>query len=298
MNKPTFLLLVTLSAATFCPLRAADYTFGSFEGTTTGGGFGDWGGSATFSNSATGATVGTMSIRQEPGAFGYYQGLSVKIQDLPDNDEAFAGFAANTHVAVDVTFDPADFEYTGEGWNGGRILMYYNERGAGWQDDIGVDIADPNGFKVPNIDTGNPVNPGFWDLTSYPTVHTRTMMWDYSSYKAANNSTATDGWIEFFFGNNLGNFNTAAMYFDNWRFTTPPAGIPGDFDDDGNVDGRDFLEWQRGNSPSPLSDTDLQAWRTNFGEGAPLASFTAVPEPAAICLFAIGSMASLLVRKR
>src|SRR5690606_34653882 len=38
------------------------------------------------------------------------------------------------------------------------------------------------------------------------------------------------------------------------------AGIAGDFDGDGDVDGRDFLLWQRNPSVGTLSD-----WQTNFG---------------------------------
>jgi hypothetical protein len=36
------------------------------------------------------------------------------------------------------------------------------------------------------------------------------------------------------------------------------AGIPGDFDADGDVEGRAFLIWQRGGSPKALSDSDLR----------------------------------------
>ena len=39
----------------------------------------------------------------------------------------------------------------------------------------------------------------------------------------------------------------------------------GDFDGDNDVDGRDFLDWQRGQSPEPLSQADLISWESNFG---------------------------------
>jgi endonuclease/exonuclease/phosphatase family metal-dependent hydrolase len=54
---------------------------------------------------------------------------------------------------------------------------------------------------------------------------------------------------------------------------------PGDFDFDGDVDGRDFLMWQRGESSDPLSMDDLADWQANYGAGFFLA-YAAVPEPA------------------
>lgn len=41
--------------------------------------------------------------------------------------------------------------------------------------------------------------------------------------------------------------------------------LPGDFTEDGFSNGKDFLEWQRGGSPMPLSTSDLAEWKTNFG---------------------------------
>jgi hypothetical protein len=39
----------------------------------------------------------------------------------------------------------------------------------------------------------------------------------------------------------------------------------GDWDGDGDVDGRDFLQWQRGGSPEPFSQTDLAGWQEEYG---------------------------------
>ena len=69
---------------------------------------------------------------------------------------------------------------------------------------------------------------------------------------------------------------------------------PGDFDSDGDVDGADFLAWQRGNSPNPLSASDLAEWESNYGAGAgPLSASTSVPEPSTglmllLCLATVG----------
>ena len=53
----------------------------------------------------------------------------------------------------------------------------------------------------------------------------------------------------------------------------------GDFDNDGDVDGRDFLVWQRGGSPNPLSSGDLALWQSEYGTPFSAAN-AAVPEPA------------------
>jgi fibronectin-binding autotransporter adhesin len=58
----------------------------------------------------------------------------------------------------------------------------------------------------------------------------------------------------------------------------------GDFDRDGDVDGADFLTWQRGESPNGLSESDLSDWRANFGmttaTTTTAATMASVPEPA------------------
>ena len=58
-------------------------------------------------------------------------------------------------------------------------------------------------------------------------------------------------------------------------------GLAGDFDFDQDVDGFDFLKWQRGESPVPLSTADLLDWNTNYGVGpiSATASPTPIPEP-------------------
>lgn len=59
----------------------------------------------------------------------------------------------------------------------------------------------------------------------------------------------------------------------------------GDFDDDDDVDGNDFLIWQRGESPHPLSASDLLTWQASFGAPT-LGAGIPVPEPSAATLTA------------
>lgn len=59
------------------------------------------------------------------------------------------------------------------------------------------------------------------------------------------------------------------------------ATVPGDFNGDGTTDGRDFLMWQRGESPERHSAADLAAWQANYGAASSLVlTQQAVPEPA------------------
>lgn len=66
-----------------------------------------------------------------------------------------------------------------------------------------------------------------------------------------------------------------------------------DLDDDGDVDGADFLGWQLGQSADPLSPGDLQAWKDAFGD----TSVASVPEPAMSALAGFAGVAILAVRR-
>jgi hypothetical protein len=75
------------------------------------------------------------------------------------------------------------------------------------------------------------------------------------------------------------------------------AGASGDFDGDGDVDGRDFLVWQRGGSPNPLSAGDLAEWQANYNVGG-LASVQAVPEPAGFLLLCAATLPLIAARRQ
>ena len=61
------------------------------------------------------------------------------------------------------------------------------------------------------------------------------------------------------------------------------AGLAGDFDGDNDVDGADFLAWQR---DTAFSLTD---WQANYGTNGVLTAAASVPEPSSLLLLAVGS---------
>ena len=99
----------------------------------------------------------------------------------------------------------------------------------------------------------------------------------------------------------------AGMLAGDWEQTANPLfeldaipnspvisdGLTGDFDGDNDVDGADFLVWQRDTNVGSLSD-----WQNHFGE--PMGgSVAAVPEPGSLLLLlAGGGLVSLLRRRR
>jgi hypothetical protein len=62
-----------------------------------------------------------------------------------------------------------------------------------------------------------------------------------------------------------------------------PPNEDADFDNDGDVDGRDFLKWQRGETNPPLSSHALALWQSQYGMSIAAASVS-VPEPSSILL--------------
>ncbi|MCC6492494.1 MAG: hypothetical protein IT424_05685 [Pirellulales bacterium] len=82
--------------------------------------------------------------------------------------------------------------------------------------------------------------------------------------------------------------------------STVPGNEDADFDQDGDVDGADFLTWQQNlggagglaqgdaNGDSAIDGDDLAVWQSQFGPAASVGAVAAVPEPAAFALLACG----------
>jgi hypothetical protein len=92
--------------------------------------------------------------------------------------------------------------------------------------------------------------------------------------------------------------NRGAMAFRDVVFELAPiAPVAGDFDSDGDIDGRDFLRWQRmlgsrddltadANGDRVVNGADLPVWRDAF-EAAPTSAGHQTPEPATVSLLAL-----------
>jgi hypothetical protein len=85
-------------------------------------------------------------------------------------------------------------------------------------------------------------------------------------------------------------WNTAELYISG-VLGVDASNVPGDFDLDGDVDGRDFLMWQRNPTIGNLAD-----WQANYGAGS-LSASTAVPEPAALQLILMAAVAVYTQRR-
>jgi hypothetical protein len=77
------------------------------------------------------------------------------------------------------------------------------------------------------------------------------------------------------------------------------TGLSGNYDGDTDVDGNDFLRWQRGLSPNPLSAGDLAAWKSGYGAGGGVVgAAAAIPEPSGAVLAALAVAVLGAARKR
>jgi hypothetical protein len=167
------------------------------------------------------------------------------------------------------------------------VPMFRNPQAAGEKADAAVTyrIGLGNATDARNI--------GDYTLTSTATTTTQYIATNLTSWVAATdgstaynyigatvNVESADQWLTILLG------DSATTGPDRTGFSTiqiraggsqPPD--EGDFDSDGDVDGNDFLKWQRGQSPAGMTTTDLALWRSNYGPNAVIAA-AGVPEPA------------------
>ena len=79
---------------------------------------------------------------------------------------------------------------------------------------------------------------------------------------------------------------------DNFSLELEGSNVPNsaDFDGNGIVDGLDFLQWQRGDTPEGGSSAELALWEAQYGTSPLSAALAAVPEPSSALLWLLGML--------
>jgi hypothetical protein len=109
--------------------------------------------------------------------------------------------------------------------------------------------------------------------------------------------------LGFLTGGNLDADRAAYMNLDVTFTPGAPAGLTGDYNDDGTVDAADYVVWAKGGelenetAPAGAGPEDYDAWVEQFGATSPGAG-GAVPEPASVVLLAFGIVAVVCRRQR
>ncbi|TWU28635.1 BNR repeat-containing protein [Bythopirellula polymerisocia] len=122
---------------------------------------------------------------------------------------------------------------------------------------------------------------GAWDNYAHDDI-------SHSLLGLADNTLEVGGSVDFLLAFSSGDGDGSGghdLWIDNVAITAVVHLISGDFDNDGDVDGADFLEWQRNDGTL----AGLAAWQNNYGAPSLLsASSATVPEPNNLLLMLIG----------
>ena len=121
-------------------------------------------------------------------------------------------------------------------------------------------------------------------------------------------------WLEFTFFNTITLDSLETDLYIRSIEITGDATATADFDDDNDVDGSDFLTWQRGvrtaggmrgigdaDADGDVDGADLTVWKQQFGQPAAEGAAAAIPEPstlAAVVGAAVVGSATTLLRRR
>jgi hypothetical protein len=168
---------------------------------------------------------------------------------------------------------------------------------------------DEDGVAVTGLpdEDATPVDPADWYREGW-----FTGIWSYGT--ANENPWSDGGWTQSQIGPSSRTLVDGS--WDSWAFASPiqlnafarnpmaaeapDAAVSADFDADGDVDGADFLTWQRGvgtttgatraqgdaNGDSAIDALDLEAWKSGFGPaamgGSVAATVMTIPEPLGI----------------
>jgi hypothetical protein len=239
---------------------------------------------------ASGFTWGSTFVLNSDTDPGPGQTIDPVIQAQIDN--LIGKISAADRVAFDVTYQYQD------------LFPLPNPTFTGF----GVHFADETGRQFQafgdNLNVAGATNPTtatieiplseFVDATDNLLTLTNTGLMTNSDYLRIAISTNTDG---------------AQIYqVDNFRLVTEVAqGVPGDYNDNGVVDGADYVLWRNGgplqnevDTPGTVSVADYTEWRARFGNTSGSGSLAGggVPEPSAAALLIAAIVGSMIGTRR
>lgn len=161
-----------------------------------------------------------------------------------------------------------------------------------------------DGLFSPNL---NEVSGLFTSGVSDPHIRVEVTGDTYAAFVDASATPATTLTTANFTSGEFGLYDFSSQTFDNVRLITAESMEDADFDADGDVDGADFLTWQRGvgttagglradgnANPSidgDVDDDDLAVWINQFGDVTAMVSV--VPESRGIALWLLAGMGLL-----
>jgi beta-glucanase (GH16 family) len=177
------------------------------------------------------------------------------------------------------------WQTTGKGWFGAGVMSHQPLNLFDFEEGhLNFDIQIPANvtFKIGVIDAW-----GNQQYVSFPAFQTtyglvRNGQWGQASIPVSDiRGTAIDlRMLSYSFVILEENGTSANFAVDNIYWDSPFTTLAGDFDEDGDVDGHDFLAWQRDPSVG-----DLEDWQANYGTNSASAdTMTAVPEPSGMLL--------------
>jgi hypothetical protein len=279
------------------PLKPLAIVNGGFEDPVVTGGAGQpastgW----TFANDSpnqdwwTTAGIGLSSSDPVSGALGSSQFLTGNRLAMEPDD---AGTASDPPVSTVVQLVDLSSEASIiAAGNGGVVVEFYYQQ---WDSVVipGTTPSPANAGQIPVAGDFLDVTIEFFDDLS-KTNSLGVARGDTLAITAFNN----DGWtqaslssgipigtgaFEIQLGNYRGTGSAANVHIDEVKAFITTDALLGDFDNDGDVDGRDFLVWQRDPGVGNLAD-----WQANYGLGGLGAAIAVVPEPASLLLIVLG----------
>jgi len=248
-----------------------------------------------------GLVVADAALQDQPNLAMYSMGSGPAFTETQgiwyENDELELTLAAHTgQQAPDAPEGVTIANFTFPSFNAlGQVAFWAGLTGTDvdFSNDAAVFVTDPQGELHMVVGEGN-----LFDVDDDPVAEDLRTITSISAPASSGGedgrATSLNDFGQLVLAISFSDFTSGVFVFDT---IGPP--IPGDFDFDGDVDGDDFFIWQRGESPIPLSASDLADWEANLGSGVTsLEASRAVPEPGTVALLMTTLLLAAASRRR